>query len=124
MAVEAARRESVGEAVEKMAKRLVYEVVLSEDKGNFKFGKATMPDETKADDLRKLVLDVRGRIGESRPSVVVAVAAALDRHPARADRCHAPPRCGRARDRLWHRQLRSRARRLSGRAALLRVRPI
>jgi peptidoglycan-associated lipoprotein len=37
------------EAVEKMAKRLVYEVVLSEDKGNFKFGKATMPEETKAD---------------------------------------------------------------------------
>jgi peptidoglycan-associated lipoprotein len=32
------------EAVEKASKRLVYEVVLSEDKGNFKFGKATMPD--------------------------------------------------------------------------------
>ena len=36
-------------AVEKMAKRLVYEVVLSEDKGNFKFGKSEMPDETKAE---------------------------------------------------------------------------
>jgi peptidoglycan-associated lipoprotein len=33
------------EAVEKASKRLVYEVVLSEDKGNFKFGKATVPDE-------------------------------------------------------------------------------
>ncbi len=31
------------EAVEKASKRLVYEVVLSEDKGDFKFGKATVP---------------------------------------------------------------------------------
>jgi alanyl-tRNA synthetase len=38
-----------------------------------------LPEETKADDLRKLVLDVRGRIGESRPSVVVAVAASNGR---------------------------------------------
>ena len=30
-------------------RKLVYEVVLSEDKGNFKFGKATMPDEAKAE---------------------------------------------------------------------------
>jgi peptidoglycan-associated lipoprotein len=37
------------DAIEKASKRLVYEVVLSEDKGNFKFGKATMPDETKAE---------------------------------------------------------------------------
>jgi outer membrane protein OmpA-like peptidoglycan-associated protein len=37
------------EAIEKASKRLVYEVVLSEDKGNFKFGKATMPDESKAE---------------------------------------------------------------------------
>ena len=29
--------------------RLVYEVVLSEDKGNFKFGKAVMPDEAKTE---------------------------------------------------------------------------
>jgi len=32
------------DAVEKASKRLVYEVVLSEDKGNFKFGKATVPE--------------------------------------------------------------------------------
>ncbi len=32
------------ETVEKASKRLVYEVVLSEDKGDFKFGKATVPD--------------------------------------------------------------------------------
>jgi len=37
------------DSIEKAAKRLVYEVVLSEDKGNFKFGKALMPDETKAE---------------------------------------------------------------------------
>src|SRR6476620_1853652 len=36
-------------ALEKASKRIVYEVVLSEDKGNFKFGKAAMPDETKAE---------------------------------------------------------------------------
>jgi peptidoglycan-associated lipoprotein len=37
------------EAIEKASRRLVYEVVLSEDKGNFKFGKAVMPDEAKAE---------------------------------------------------------------------------
>ena len=40
---------SKAEAVEKASKRLVYEVVLSEDKGNFKFGKATMPEEATAE---------------------------------------------------------------------------
>jgi outer membrane protein OmpA-like peptidoglycan-associated protein len=33
---------------DKQSKRLVYEVVLSEDQGNFKFGKADLPDEVKA----------------------------------------------------------------------------
>jgi len=42
------------EAVEKAAKRLVYEVVLSEDKGNFKFGKSTVP-ETATAELDQLV---------------------------------------------------------------------
>ncbi len=37
------------EAIEKASKRIVYEVVLSEDKAGFKFGKAVMPDEAKAD---------------------------------------------------------------------------
>ena len=37
------------DTLEKMNKRLVYEVVLSEDKGNFKFGQAAMPEETKAE---------------------------------------------------------------------------
>jgi peptidoglycan-associated lipoprotein len=37
------------EAVEAATRRLVYEVVLSEDKGNFKFAEADMPDEAKAE---------------------------------------------------------------------------
>lgn len=36
------------EALDKLSKRLVYEVVLSEDQGNFKFGKADLPDDAKA----------------------------------------------------------------------------
>ena len=36
------------EAVARASKRLVYEVVLSENQGNFKFGKAVLPDEAKA----------------------------------------------------------------------------
>ena len=35
--------------IDAASKRLVYEVVLSEDKGNFKFGKATLPDETQGE---------------------------------------------------------------------------
>lgn len=33
--------------IDKASRRLVYEVVLSEDQGNFKFGKAELPDTTK-----------------------------------------------------------------------------
>jgi peptidoglycan-associated lipoprotein len=36
------------EGVETAARRLVYEVTLSEDQGNFKFGKTELPDEAKA----------------------------------------------------------------------------
>jgi peptidoglycan-associated lipoprotein len=36
------------EAVDKASKRLVYEVVLSENQGNFKFGRSVLPDEAKA----------------------------------------------------------------------------
>ena len=35
------------DAIDKASKRLVYEVVLSEDQGNFKFGKTLLPDEAK-----------------------------------------------------------------------------
>jgi alanyl-tRNA synthetase len=38
------------------------------------------PDGTSADDLRKLALDVRGRLGQEKP-VVVAVSAASDGRP-------------------------------------------
>lgn len=34
------------DAIEKASKRLVYEVVLSDDEGNFKFGQSKLPDET------------------------------------------------------------------------------
>ena len=34
-------------AIEAASRRLVYEVVLSEDQGNFKFGQTTLPDEAK-----------------------------------------------------------------------------
>jgi len=34
--------------VDKASKKLVFEVVLNEDQGNFKFGKTTLPDEAKA----------------------------------------------------------------------------
>ena len=35
------------ESIDKASKRLVYEVVLSEDEGNFKFGKTALPDTAK-----------------------------------------------------------------------------
>jgi peptidoglycan-associated lipoprotein len=49
---------SKAEAVDKASKRLVYEVVLSEDKGNFKFGKATVPDEA-AGEIDQLVAKLK-----------------------------------------------------------------
>jgi peptidoglycan-associated lipoprotein len=36
------------DTMDKASKRLVYEVVLSEDQGNFKFGKTVLPDEAKS----------------------------------------------------------------------------
>ena len=44
----AAAAATKAEAVETASRRLVYEVVLSEDQGNFKFGKAELPDQAKA----------------------------------------------------------------------------
>ena len=35
------------DTMDKTSRRLVYEVVLSEDQGNFKFGKSVLPDEAK-----------------------------------------------------------------------------
>jgi len=51
------------DAVDKASKRLVYEVVLSEDQGNFKFGKTALPDEAKAkldDMIAQLKADPKG----------------------------------------------------------------
>lgn len=46
------------DAIEAASKRLVYEVILSEDKGNFKFGQAVMPDEAKGE-LDQLVQQLK-----------------------------------------------------------------
>jgi peptidoglycan-associated lipoprotein len=46
------------DAIEAASKRLVYEVVLSEDKGGFKFGQATMPETAQAE-LDQLVQQLK-----------------------------------------------------------------
>ena len=46
------------EAVDKASKRIVYEVVLNEEKGNFKFGQAAMP-ETVTPELDQLVQQLK-----------------------------------------------------------------
>ncbi|MCC7008456.1 MAG: OmpA family protein [Acidobacteria bacterium] len=51
------------EEVDKAAKRIVYEVVLSEDQGNFKFGGADLPDTAKAkidEVVNQLMSDPKG----------------------------------------------------------------
>jgi peptidoglycan-associated lipoprotein len=40
--------QSKADAIDKASKRLVFETVLSEDEGNFKFAKTVLPDEAKA----------------------------------------------------------------------------
>jgi peptidoglycan-associated lipoprotein len=50
-------------AVEMATRKIVYEVVLSEDSGNFKFGQATLPDEAKAkidEVVNQLLADPKG----------------------------------------------------------------
>jgi peptidoglycan-associated lipoprotein len=49
---------SKADAVDKASKRLVYEVVLSEDQGNFKFGKTDLPDDAKAK-LDELITQIK-----------------------------------------------------------------
>lgn len=49
--------------IERATKRLVYEVVISEDEGNFKFAKTDLPDEAKAEIdtlVQKLKADPQG----------------------------------------------------------------
>lgn len=55
------------DALDKASKRLVYEVVLSEDQGNFKFGKKELPDEAKAkldEMINQLKADPKGAFFE------------------------------------------------------------
>ena len=62
----AARANEVGtktDDLDRASKRLVYTVVLSEDEGQFKFGKTALPDEAKAkldDMINKLKADPNG----------------------------------------------------------------
>jgi outer membrane protein OmpA-like peptidoglycan-associated protein len=54
-------------AVEASTKRLIYEVVISEDQGDFKFGSATLPDTAKAridEMISQLKADPRGNFVE------------------------------------------------------------
>jgi peptidoglycan-associated lipoprotein len=44
---DAAKADAHAAAVEAASKKLIYEVVLNEDEGNFKFGKTALPDEAK-----------------------------------------------------------------------------
>src|SRR5215467_2445006 len=61
-----ARANEVGvktDALDKASKRIVYEVVISEDEGQFKFGKTDLPDEAKAkidEMINKLKADPNG----------------------------------------------------------------
>jgi peptidoglycan-associated lipoprotein len=68
-AAEARAESAVGkaEAVEAASKRVVYSLVLSEDQGNFAFGKATLPDvaKTRIDELAaKITADPQGAFFE------------------------------------------------------------
>jgi outer membrane protein OmpA-like peptidoglycan-associated protein len=55
------------DAVDKATKRIVFEVVLSEDQGNFKFNKVDLPDEAKAkldEMVAKIKADPKGAFFE------------------------------------------------------------
>lgn len=57
------KADAVKATLDKVTNRMVYEVVLSEDNGNFKFGAATLPDEAKAQIdalVAKLLADPKG----------------------------------------------------------------
>jgi outer membrane protein OmpA-like peptidoglycan-associated protein len=58
---------SKADAIDKASKRLIYQVVLSEDQGNFKFGKKDLPDEAKAkldEMIQRLKADPNGAFFE------------------------------------------------------------
>ncbi len=77
------------DAIDRASKRLVYEVVLSEDEGNFKFGKAVLPDEakTKIDEMvshlkqdpKAIYLEIEGHtdnVGDKRVNERIGLARA------------------------------------------------
>jgi len=54
----AAAVDAKADAMDKASRKLVYEVVLSEADGGFKFGKAVLPDEARAQ-LDKMIADIQ-----------------------------------------------------------------
>lgn len=57
-----AKADARADAIEKSVRKLVFEAVLSESSGNFKFGKTDLPDEAKAkidDIVKKLKADTK-----------------------------------------------------------------
>jgi len=67
-------------AADKASRRLVYEVVLSEDQGNFKFGKTVLPDEAKMkidemvaqlkQDPKNIYLEIEGHTDNIGPKTI------------------------------------------------------
>src|SRR5262249_26524897 len=68
------------DAVDKASRRLIFEVVLSEDSGNFKFGKTDLPDEAKQkidemvaqlkQDPKNVFIEIEGHTDNVGPKVV------------------------------------------------------
>ena len=68
------------DAIDKASRRLVYEVVLSEDQGNFKFGKTILPDEAKQkidemvaqlkQDPKNIYLEIEGHTDNVGPKMI------------------------------------------------------
>jgi peptidoglycan-associated lipoprotein len=77
------------DTIDRASKRLVYEVVLSEDQGNFKFGKTVLPDEAKQkidamvaqikQDPKNIYLEIEGHtdnVGATRTNEQIGLARA------------------------------------------------
>jgi peptidoglycan-associated lipoprotein len=77
---DAAKADARAAAVETASRKLIYEVVLNEDEGNFKFGKTNLPDEAKAKidemvaglkaDPKNVFIEVEGHTDNVGPSEV------------------------------------------------------
>jgi outer membrane protein OmpA-like peptidoglycan-associated protein len=71
---------SKADAIDKASRRLVYEVVLSEDQGNFKFGRTTLPVEAKQkidemvaqlkQDPKNIYLEIEGHTDNIGPKTI------------------------------------------------------